>query len=229
MKFFRKLLTILLVSFNLTSCDLFIPKPDFGSSPDSNINSGSGSTGSTTDSSISSSSSSSSTGNGGYEDDYVKVGIEQQTDSFNIPNSYETIFEDRYYTSKEDIAAYLIAFKHYPYNVMKATDRKVCVQKFPQQCILYGSEKFGNKEGLLPPQLSYKEIDLYAGDVGYSNNRGSLRLVYSVGNSNYKNDVVYYTNDHYASYSEYLNSYGSWTKTWNNLDDYLQNIKPKVI
>ena len=98
-----------------------------------------------------------------------------------------------------------------PSNYYIASSRSTCVSQLGSNCMLYGSSVFQNKEGLLDPNYTYREMDLYVNDQSYTEagqNRGQIRLVYSVGNYDYTKDAVYYTDSHYKDFSEYLNYVG---------------------
>ena len=55
-----------------------------------------------------------------------------------------------------------------------------------------GGDRFYNKEGLLPSGHTYYECDI--GTTG-GRNRGAKRIVFS------SDGLVYYTNDHYESFT----------------------------
>lgn len=144
----------------------------------------------------------------------TKLAVSKQKGEFTIPNSDITISEDGYYTSKEEVAAYIIAFKKLPENYYHSDYRNICRTEMKDKCMLYGSESFGNREGLLDPKLKYREADIYISDGGFTGNRGQMRLVFSVGNSDYTKDAVFYSEDHYLDYSEYLNYYNGFGEVW---------------
>ena len=111
----------------------------------------------------------------------------------------ETISEDGEYTSPEDVAAYIHEFGHLPSNFITKSEardlgwdnsRGNLWDVAPGKSI--GGDRFGNYEGLLPDDTKYKECDVnYTG--GY---RGAERLIYG------ENGSVYYTNDHYSSFTQ---------------------------
>lgn len=221
MKKFKYIFSLIAVlGFGLvstTSCDLlsFLSSNSNSTTENSqpSSNTGSSSSTSSTGSSSSSSSSSSSiiTGKQG-----TKLEIKKQSGYFTIPNSNIELSESGYYTKKEEVAAYIIAFKKLPDNYFSANQRDVCRSQLGDKCMLYGSTSFGNREGLLDPSLKYREADLYYGDKGFTGNRGAIRLVFTVGNADYTKDAVFYSEDHYADYSEYLNYYSGFGKVWRN-------------
>lgn len=107
--------------------------------------------------------------------------------------------EDGSYTTKEDVAAYLIQYGHLPGNfVTKAEARKAgwiggSLEKIlPGKCI--GGDSFGNQEGLLPRAKgrSWRECDINT--LG-KKSRGSERLIWS------NDGLIYYTGDHYESFT----------------------------
>ena len=59
----------------------------------------------------------------------------------------------------------------------------------PGMCI--GGDTFGNYEGLLPEEDSYKECDI---DTLGAKSRGAKRIVFS------DDGDIYYTDDHYESF-----------------------------
>lgn len=107
--------------------------------------------------------------------------------------------EDGSYTTKEDVAAYLIQYGHLPGNfVTKAEARKAgwnggSLEKvLPGKCL--GGDSFANQEGLLPKAKgrSWRECDINT--LGRKS-RGAERLIWS-------NDwLIYYTDDHYESFT----------------------------
>ncbi|WP_028273419.1 ribonuclease domain-containing protein [Atopococcus tabaci] len=112
----------------------------------------------------------------------------------------ETLDEDGYYSSPEDVALYLYTFETLPDNyITKAEARDFGWEasegnlwEVTDQLII-GGDRFGNREGLLPeaPGRQYYEADVnYNG--GY---RGEERLVYS------NDGLIYYTDDHYDSFT----------------------------
>ena len=106
--------------------------------------------------------------------------------------------EHGFYYEKDDVAAYLWAYKHLPDNYLTKNE----AQKLGWDnkkgnlwevtdggCI--GGDHFGNYEGLLP-KGSWTECDVNY-DGGY---RGSDRLIF-----NRDVDAIYYTGDHYKSFT----------------------------
>lgn len=218
---FRKIAFLslgLLVS--LTSCDL-----DF-------INSNSSNSSVTTDNSSTSVNPDSSTSTTPVVDpNATKLLVPEQQDAYKIPGSDRIIYENEDYVAKEDVAAYLIAFKKMPDNYYYKDDSNVCIREYPETCMLFGSYSFGNREGLLPRGYHYIELDLYFNDSSYSetHNRNTIRLVATLGNTDPADDAVYYSSSHYSSYSEYLNYYEGWSDTWNKAANHPEQVVAEYI
>ena len=112
--------------------------------------------------------------------------------------SEPAVTEDGEYTSPEDVALYIHTFGHLPGNYITKNEardlgwdssRGNLWDVAPGKSI--GGDRFGNYEGLLPDG-NYRECDVnYEG--GY---RGAERLIYD------QNGSVYYTNDHYQSFTQ---------------------------
>ena len=110
----------------------------------------------------------------------------------------KSVSEDEEYTSKEEVALYIHLYEHLPDNyITKSEAKDLGWQSYegnlwdvaPGKSI--GGDRFGNYEGLLPDDTKYKECDVnYTG--GY---RGAERLIFG------ENGCVYYTNDHYSSFT----------------------------
>ena len=110
----------------------------------------------------------------------------------------ETVSEDGEYTSPEEVAEYIHTYGHLPSNFITKNEAKELGwdsaagnlwDVAPGKSI--GGDRFGNYEGLLP-EGSWKECDVnYSG--GY---RGSDRLVFNA------DGAVYYTSDHYKSFTQ---------------------------
>ena len=110
----------------------------------------------------------------------------------------ETVSEDGEYTSPEEVAEYIHTYGHLPSNFITKNEAKELGwdsaagnlwDVAPGKSI--GGDRFGNYEGLLP-EGRWKECDVnYSG--GY---RGSDRLVFNA------DGAVYYTSDHYKSFTQ---------------------------
>ena len=101
------------------------------------------------------------------------------------------------YTSKQDVSLYLHLYKKLPKNFLTKYQarqkgwRGGSLDRYVKNgCI--GGDRFGNYEHHLPRD-SYKECDI---DTLHKQSRGSKRLVYS------KSFVVYYTDDHYKTFTK---------------------------
>ena len=125
-------------------------------------------------------------------------------DSLHRAKVYEAVQESGKYTTKDSVAAYLCKFDKLPSNyVGKSEGQKLYESKTGKSFekwnfnpwetigVMIGGDTYSNSEGLLP-KGSYHEAD-----IDYSaKNRGTKRLVYQ------SDCVIYYTSDHYGSYSE---------------------------
>jgi hypothetical protein len=111
------------------------------------------------------------------------------------------IEEDGWYSSKDEVAAYLQEYHHLPDNYLTKNEA-YDLGWDPDEGNLWdvadgmsiGGDKFGNREGLLPKESGrqYYECDIdYEG--GYRNGK---RIVYS------NDGLIYYTEDHYESFEE---------------------------
>jgi ribonuclease T1 len=113
-----------------------------------------------------------------------------------VPTNQD-IAEDGYYTSKEDVSLYLITYHRLPNNYITKdqaeelgwdNDKGNLWEVTDKKSI--GGDRFYNREGLLPKDMTYYECDIdYEG--GY---RNAKRIVYS------SDWAVYYTDDHYDSF-----------------------------
>lgn len=117
-----------------------------------------------------------------------------------LPETAEKLDPDGTYTSKEDVARYLIEYGHLPQNFIKKKDAEalgwehdMLEKHAPGKCI--GGDYFGNYERLLPTGRSYTECDI---DTLGAKSRGEKRLVFSVRDGVV--EVIYYTEDHYGSF-----------------------------
>ena len=106
------------------------------------------------------------------------------------------VVEDGIYDSREEVAAYIVAFGKLPSNyITKDEARKLgwsggSVERYaPGKCI--GGDRFGNYEGQLPDG-KYTECDIDTLDY---KDRGSRRIVFS-------DDEIYYTHDHYRHFEK---------------------------
>ena len=104
------------------------------------------------------------------------------------------------YTTKEDVGLYIHIYGCLPPNFMTKSVARThgwksgSLEKYaPGYCI--GGDVFKNKEGRLPdaPGRVYRECDINT--LGSYGSRGSQRIVYS------NDGLVYYTSDHYESFT----------------------------
>lgn len=101
-----------------------------------------------------------------------------------------TITEYGLYTSKEEVGGYIFLFHKLPGNFYTKNDR---VSYTSQNKASVGGDRFYNREGILPNAAgrTFTECDIdYKGG-----NRNSKRIVYS------SDWLIFYTSDHYASFS----------------------------
>ena len=111
----------------------------------------------------------------------------------------EALPEDGTYSSRDDVALYIHTYGHLPGNfITKKEARELgwsggSVEDYaPGKCI--GGDHFGNYEGKLPEKegRSYTECDI---DALGSSGRGAKRIIFS------NDGLIYYTDDHYASFT----------------------------
>lgn len=110
-----------------------------------------------------------------------------------------TVEEDKYYSSKDEVAAYIHQFHHLPDNYITKTKAKKLGWEqqegnlwdvLPGMSI--GGGPFNNYDGKLPEEAGreYKECDIdYNGGA-----RGGKRIVYS------NDGLIFYTGDHYETF-----------------------------
>ncbi len=109
----------------------------------------------------------------------------------------DTLDENGSYTSKDDVALYLYTYGKLPENFITKNDAKALgweggsLEPFaPGKCI--GGDRFGNYEGILPKGKNYQECDI---DTLGQRSRGAKRIVFS------DDGYIYYTDDHYESFT----------------------------
>ena len=105
---------------------------------------------------------------------------------------------DGYYYSKDEVALYIHTYGKLPPNFITKNKAKSLgwsggsvEDYYPGGAI--GGDRFGNYEGLLPKNKTYYECDI---DTKGRSNRGSRRIIYSTDGS------IYYTSDHYESFTQ---------------------------
>ena len=112
----------------------------------------------------------------------------------------ETIREDGFYTSKEDVSLYLYTYGHLPANYVTKEKAKEMgwvaskgnLQEVCDQCSI-GGDRFGNREGALPSKKGRK---YYECDIDYEGgSRNAKRIIYS------DDGLIYYTDDHYSTFT----------------------------
>lgn len=110
----------------------------------------------------------------------------------------QIIDEDGIYDSKDDVALYIHTYNKLPKNYITKDAARLLgweggslEEYVPNMSI--GGDRFGNYEELLPTHVgrTYYECDI--GTLG-KDSRGVERIVYS------NDGLVYYTNDHYATF-----------------------------
>ena len=109
------------------------------------------------------------------------------------------IDEDGYYTTKEDVALYIYTYGHLPDNFITKKEAESLgwsgggLDDYAFGCCI-GGNRFGNYEGLLPEAngRTYTECDI---DTMHASKRGAKRIVFS------NDGLIYYTDDHYESFT----------------------------
>lgn len=111
------------------------------------------------------------------------------------------IEEDKSYTSKDEVAAYIQKFSKLPGNFVTKSEAKKAGWDPGENYLSdvlpgfsIGGDRFGNYEELLPEAdgRKWKECD-----INYkSGRRGAERIVYS------NDGLIYYTGNHYKSFEE---------------------------
>ncbi len=111
----------------------------------------------------------------------------------------QTVDEDGWYTSKEEVALYIHLYGELPSNYVTKSEAEDAgwsggnVERYTGEGTAIGGSRFGNREGLLPKAQgrTYTECDI---DTPGSNSRGAKRIVFS------NDGLIYYTDDHYESF-----------------------------
>jgi hypothetical protein len=156
----------------------------------------------------------------------------------------KTLTEGTYYTGYEDVAAYWIGFGELPVNYVNADgDGSPSYQDTKDKGYeIYGESArlwftYHRADGYMTqvPEYNldgskptYYEIDIASSWSSYYGSRGALRLVaMPYGLVQYGDDpVVFYTSDHYGTFSEYYNYSGGWGATFADRTDY---AKPTTV
>lgn len=114
----------------------------------------------------------------------------------------ETLSEDQWYYTAEDVALYIHLYGHLPENYLtksQASDKgweseKGNLWDVTNQAVI-GGDRFGNREGLLPEADGRKWFEC---DVNYEGGfRNAERLVFS------NDGLIYYTKDHYKTFEKW--------------------------
>ncbi len=116
------------------------------------------------------------------------------------PETQTAIDENGKYYSKDEVALYIHTYGHLPSNFVSKKDAKAAgwsggsLEPYFPGCVI-GGDYFGNYEGLLPKKKgrTYYECDI---DTKGKRSRGAKRIIFS--NDGY----IYYTDDHYESFTE---------------------------
>ncbi|MBD5147410.1 MAG: ribonuclease [Oscillibacter sp.] len=111
----------------------------------------------------------------------------------------ESLDENGWYDSKEEVALYIHLYDHLPDNYVTKREAQDAgwsggnVEPYTGEGTAMGGSRFGNYEGNLPEAdgRTYTECDI--GTVGNSS-RGAKRIVFS------NDGLIYYTEDHYETF-----------------------------
>ena len=115
------------------------------------------------------------------------------------PTSTPAIAEDGWFYDAENVALYIHTYGHLPENYITKSEanalgwRSGSVERVAPGYAI-GGDNFQNREGLLPKAegRQYYECDI---DTDGGRSRGTKRIVFS------NDGLVYYTNDHYQSFT----------------------------
>ena len=130
---------------------------------------------------------------------YMALSSDDEYEPVISPEPTVAIEKDGSYTSKEDVALYLITYGQLPKNfVTKKEAREMGwkadkgnLQKVCKGCSI-GGDKFTNSQKVLPTK---KGRVYYECDINYNGGyRGDDRLIYS------NDGLIYFTDDHYRSF-----------------------------
>lgn len=132
---------------------------------------------------------------------FVLISIPQLNDRVTDKESDLLISEDGYYTSKDEVALYIIEYNKLPSNYITKDEARDLGWK-PSENNLWqvsdkksiGGDLFYNREGLLPKS---KDRHYYEADIDYNGKRrNAKRIVFS------NDKLIYYTDDHYDSFEK---------------------------
>jgi hypothetical protein len=150
----------------------------------------------------------------------------------------KTLTKGSYYTTYEDVAAYWIGFGELPVNYVMATSstkdtkKAEAYSKYGEAARLWFTYHLTsgymnqipsyNTYGDGANAATYYEFDISSDWTSYSSNRGALRLMaMPYGLTQYGvMPVIFYTPDHYASFSEYYNYSGGWGEYFTDQSSY---------
>ncbi len=126
-------------------------------------------------------------------------GAEGNASSGKSSEGNNTLDEDGWYTSKEEVALYIHLYGDLPDNYVTKNEAEDAgwhggnVERYTGEGTAIGGSRFGNREGLLPKAQgrTYTECDI---DTPGENSRGTKRIVFS------NDGLIYYTDDHYETF-----------------------------
>ena len=108
--------------------------------------------------------------------------------------------ENGVYTTKDELALYIHTYGHLPSNFITKEEARAAgweggsLERYcPGKCI--GGDRFGNREGLLPDAKGRVWTECDVNTLG-AKSRGAERLVFS------NDGLIFYTGDHYESYTQ---------------------------
>lgn len=150
----------------------------------------------------------------------------------------KTLTKGSYYTTYQDVAAYWIGFGAMPVNYLNADDdsSSSCKNTKDEGYKTYGESTrlwftYHRTNGYMTQvpdynldngRPTYYELDIASSWNSYYNKRGALRLMaMPFGLVQYGTDpVIFYTSDHYDTFSEYYNYSGGWGTSFASQSDY---------
>lgn len=111
----------------------------------------------------------------------------------------DTLDEDGWYYSRDEVALYIYTYDHLPDNFMTKKEARELgwdggsLEEFAPGMVI-GGDSFGNREGILPAEKGrkYTECDI---DTNGAEKRGAKRIVFS------NDGLIYYTEDHYETFT----------------------------
>lgn len=128
----------------------------------------------------------------------IKNTVETPSNEVVETNTNQEVEYGQSYTSKEEVALYLIEFEELPPNYITKEEAYDLGWEPSKQNLWevtdhmsIGGDRFMNREGNLPKNTYYEA------DIDYQGKgRNAKRLVYT------KDGTIYYTSDHYESFQE---------------------------